>query len=437
MIENEHRIFKYPFTSDVAQKFCLDNCSLGGYLNNYLDNLKTKTAIIEDYIDKDFLIDYQHFYCRSFQSYERFTKRIHFFSNSFTEEDFRNYLIDDRDDSIKELKESYLGFIIIKPIKDHNDKWIIGRTLLKFYPEELRGGIIKEKHEVSLFGITLFVDSLQFQTQDQGVSACATIALWIALNHLSHRFNIRYHSPSEITEISASFPSQYRIFPSSGLTWQQMINYIRSIGFDIEVIKVGEADNDKIFTDAVKAYIQNNIPLIGGLSLKRDKELPQYHAVVIVGYRCEDGGKIVELYVHDDQIGPYSITTPIGSFINWNNTWSKERGYSVKIDKLMIPIYHKIRLTYARIHGQYLNYLNELKQEDPKFRATLHLTTVQRLKKFLLKKQFNDKDNILLEFLPRFLWIIRDYYDNELICDYVFDATSIFSKDTILNIFYT
>lgn len=60
------------------------------YIIDYLiDTLIAKTCIIEnEYVDKDYLIDYSGFFARSFERIERFTKRIHFFSNSFSQEDF-------------------------------------------------------------------------------------------------------------------------------------------------------------------------------------------------------------------------------------------------------------------------------------------------------------------------------------------------------------
>ncbi len=426
-------VFEEPFATDIPNKvkLYLENSNLGSYLIEYLKNLDIKTAICEDYIDKDYLIDYQNFYCRSFENLERYTNRIHFFSHQFNQDDFIEYL---ENNDVKKLITSYLGFVVIKPIKGLNNTWLIGRTILKI-PPNINGKFIKKKNEVSLFGIPLEVKSLPFQTQDQGVSACATIALWTSLNPLSNIFNIGYYSPSEITDISASFPSQFRIFPSSGLTWAQMINCVRSIGLDLEIINIKKAINDEIFTDAVKAYIDNKIPIIGKLFLKKKGESIRSHAIVIGGYRCDDG-KIVEIYVHDDQIGPYSRTLPNNnSFKSWQNEWSKE-GYEVTIDKLMIPIYHKIRLTYARIHGLYSKIKNKLIQKNDKFKSSLHLTTVQKFKKELLKKQFNDKKDVLIKFLPKYLWIIRIFSDNKIICDYAFDATSIFPKRVLFSIFY-
>ncbi len=47
----------------------------------YLDQLMVKSAVLEDpYIDWDYMIDYQRFFCRSFAPTPKVTKRLHFFS---------------------------------------------------------------------------------------------------------------------------------------------------------------------------------------------------------------------------------------------------------------------------------------------------------------------------------------------------------------------
>jgi hypothetical protein len=69
---------------------------------------------------------------------------------------------------------------------------------------------------------------------------------------------------------------------------------------------------------ALKAYINASIPLIALLELKK-KEKVSWHAVVISGYRRDEKRKVKELYVHDDQIGPYSSVKPVkGNFEFWD-----------------------------------------------------------------------------------------------------------------------
>lgn len=50
------------------------------YFLGYLREIKAQSFIVEDnYIDKDFLIDYANYYSRAFKQINRTTQRIHFF----------------------------------------------------------------------------------------------------------------------------------------------------------------------------------------------------------------------------------------------------------------------------------------------------------------------------------------------------------------------
>ena len=102
--------------------------------------------------------------------------------------------------------------------------------------------LVERKYNTQLAGKSLEVSGLGWQQQDTSVGACATIALWTALN--SSAFDDHYSIPTtaEITSFAnktASLGS--RIFPSEGLTIHQMGEAIKEnklspvlIGGDIE-----------------------------------------------------------------------------------------------------------------------------------------------------------------------------------------------------------
>jgi hypothetical protein len=423
----------FPFSSDSLRGL-LGNSYQGNYLLDYLSGLNAKTCILEgDYIDKDYMIDYQKFYSRSFFGYKRITKRIHFFATDFSPDDFEKSL---ENSNVKDLQESYLGFAVIKPIEDSNKNPLIGRSILKTCPSKAgdeKRFFISRDYCASLFGIPLTVESLPFQVQDQAVGGCATVALWSAIQHLADIFGTPKHSPAEITEIATSFPSEFRAFPSTGLTWEQMINYVRSTGLDIETILCRD---DNIISIAVKAYIKEmKLPLIGLIKLPEGE-----HAVVISGYQCDSRGKVTELYVHDDQIGPYSRVKPDGGFKFWKRSfkfWKNER-YRKKIilEKILVPVYSKIRLTFPLIYPYYMRLSQVMKEKSKSFGVDLdfelHLTSVEEYKEFLLKNQIKDKIKILTYSLPRFIWIIRAYGENLPLIDWVHDGTMVDPRKSFL-----
>ena len=155
------------------------------------------------------------------------------------------------------------------------------------------------------------------------------------------------------------------------------------------------------------------------------RTLPRYHAVTVSGYQCNNRGKVTELYVHDDQIGLYSRVKPDGSFKHWKNEWN-DSGHEVSLEKLLIPIYPKIRLPFARIYPRYLAIKERvIKDYGDDLDFELYLTTIRKYKEFLLESTLKEKRKILIKSLPRFLWVLRAYYEGKPLKDIVFDGTAI------------
>ena len=408
------------------------------YIYKYAKDINATAVVIEDhYIDKDYLIDYSKFCARSFDTPPTVTKRIHLFSENFSTDDFRELLVNCDTGRLNTLQESYLGFVVVKPIRDVNENLLIGRTLLKPYHQDTEHEnrcFLSKNYSVSLYGIPFSINSLPFQVQDIAVGACATAALWTSLHPSRDLFGISSHSPAEITEISVSFPSDGRNFPSRGLTLLQMINYIHFLEMEAEIIDIQTMTRnnpeiiDCIVSDAVKSYTKANLPLIAMIKLKNNNNVDAYHAAVISGYRYDHNGDVKELYVHDDQIGPYSRVKPDGNFIQWENEWTGEYGsVLVSVEKLIIPIYPKIRLTFDRIHHVYSKMKQTVFSEE--FNTELYLTQVNEYKRYLIEWHIEEKEKILTDHLPRFLWIIRIYRDRIPAIDYIFDGTAVFPKN--------
>lgn len=403
--------------------------SQSAYLYRYLTKLNAKTVVVEcDYIDKDYLLDYSNYYARSFEPIDRFTKRLHIFSKTFSEEAFKKiFELDEKMSNV--LKNSYLGFIVVKPIKDpqQGNEYFIGRTILQTYPEqdgEDYRFFIANNHKVSLYGLPLIIKSLPYQTQDNMVSKCATTAIWVSLHALNNLFGTQTYSPFEITQTSVLFPAYgQRNFPSTGLSIFQMKDFFNSIGMDTEYINIENSPSpvqEQIVSDAVKAHLNLGLPIIACIRISKTNKAPQFHAVVISGYRYDNDGNIKELYIHDDQIGPYSKVTPKnnnGDFSYWINEWISEYGWEeIFVTGLIVPIYPKIRMSF--------NYLYEifLESKNTGENIELLLTDLNSYKNFLLNQSFKDKYNILTRKFPRFLWVVRNK-DRKM--DILIDAISL------------
>ena len=203
------------------------------------------------------------------------------------------------------------------------------------------------------------IESLPFQTQDLAVGACASTACWICQHPLSQMFGVEKNSLYEVTSKSVTFPNAQsdRNFPSEGLSLIQIKNYFNTIGLESESIKFNSNPDSTVdmVSVVVRAYLNMNLPIIAALELKGNSGGKHYHAVVISGYRYSQG-KITELYIHDDQIGPYSRVTPKENFFTfWENEWINKYGFKeIKLFSLIIPIYPKVRMKFGRIYSSYL-----------------------------------------------------------------------------------
>jgi hypothetical protein len=454
-MNGKEKTFEVYTFDQVQTKNLLGNSDQSKYLYRYLKVSNARTCVFEEeYIDKDYLIDYSKFYARSFRRHSKFTSRLHFFSENFSNEEFKNALVNFDKKNSQKLQDYYLGFVVVKPITNSLGDPLIGRTILKTYPNDIDDGkehriYITQTYKVSLFGIPLEIESLPFQTQDTAVGACATTAVWIALHPLNALFGSQKDSPFEVTEKSVSFPSlEERNFPNSGLTLLQMKSYFNSIQLETEFIDLNKIQTlinytsaDDVVADAVKAYTSLKLPIIASLILIEDKKkllgliknetVAGYHAVVITGYRCNKNGNLNGLYVHDDQIGAYSKVTPVGNFAQWKNEWTENKGMSkVLVYKLMVPIYPKIRLSFNSIYQIFLMKKRKLESRTEGLTPELFLTDVNRYKKFLWEHSIEEKERILSKNFPKFLWIIRLHFRGIPIIDYVYDGTSVYPKES-------
>lgn len=140
------------------------------YLSSLGDSLNAQTIVTENkYISKSYLIDYSSYYSTCFSDYERFCKRVHFFSLAFSKREF-NTVIKSCSARSNKIWKSYLGYIVVKPLPSIP----IGATLLKTYNRtdaNKRFFPCTKDYTVNLFGKEIQITSLAFQQQDSVVGA--------------------------------------------------------------------------------------------------------------------------------------------------------------------------------------------------------------------------------------------------------------------------
>lgn len=423
------------------------------YLAAYLATIQAQTIVVEnEYTDGDYLDDFASYYVKCFHPYLRRCTRLHFFSTTFDEQRLKQLILDELpEDEAKGIRESYLGFVVARPLPDA----IIGRTVLKTYDSDCdrRQYPCARPYDANLFGVKLSVRSLAFQEQDSVLAACATVALWSAFHKLTTMFGTPAPTPVEITRVANQINLPSRPVPSHGLNLQQICNSIRHVGLEPEVVQVGP---NTPLVSLIYGHLAMGLPVLllaqidgvgghaitlVGYSLRPAKMLPQE---VAAGHSSIPlrGLRIDKFYGHDDQFGPFGrieigpgaqYAGRLDCPVTFRGTWTNQAGVQLNLypEVIVVPVYHKIRLTFLDV-VQWLTRLNSLLDAiltgptpKPDVEWDAHLITTndfkERLKGSGLGKDRLEK--LLLLQHPRFIWYVGLSLNGTLALDLLIDAT--------------
>lgn len=300
------------------------------YIENYADQLNCKCFAVEPrYIDRDFMEDYSVFYSKCFIGYQNSCRRVHFFSKDEVEvrKEIEAVITSGNKneaayhESCSKLSEkAYLGFCVIKPLEGSP----VGRTVLKCFSAEpgdarkiIRDFNCTRRYVAHFLGVEFSIRGLGFQQQDIGVSACATTAVWSALQKVRDHQHIAAFTPAQITSLASKYSLPFgRSMPSEGLSIDQMCQAVQAMGVSPNVYR---ADRLREAKGYLYSAVKSGFPPILILGRGEGKQVSDYHAVAVVGMKlanprgtseadpssddkCND---LVGIYIHDDRRGPY------------------------------------------------------------------------------------------------------------------------------------
>lgn len=416
------------------------------YLYGYLKDIGALTVVEEaDYTDRDYLEDFAHYYVRSFRPYKRRCRRLHFFSRVFSSEQFLSWIV--ATESVEDLQKCYLGFVVIRPLPEA----IIGRTVLATYGDDggRRHYPVTLQYASNLFGTPLETKSLAFQEQDTVLAACATVALWSAFQQCARRFGTIAPSPAEITGAATTTDIRARTLPSKGLTLSQMSRAVQAVGLEPEVYS---CTSSLPLSSLIYAYVAAGLPVVLVVDIEG-----QGHAITVAGYSMRDtrqltredmapasppirriGLRIDELYGHDDQVGPFArMKLKAGaspdaqdSVLEFTGSWfadDKVTQLTLRPRHVIVPVYHKIRVTFLDIQ-QWLAAFSRLAAQviadfEP-FEWDLRLITGNEFKGAIRVVALEaERERLLTQALPRFLWRGTLQTPGKPAVDLIFDAT--------------
>lgn len=468
---------KSIFFHEISNEYSLreESDKQYNYIFRYLEKIGCKRFLVEsDYIDRDYMDDYSNYYVSCYRMYNKKCKRLHFFKE-LDEEKFNRIIRGELvvEDNFKSLRDSYLGFMVVKPLP----LTIIGRTVLKTYENTISSGEDKPGsrsirtlrcYHSNLFGIDLELESLAFQEQDTVVAACATSAIWSALQKACDLWGYYIPTPFEITSFSTRYEHTNRPIPSTGLTLSQMAHGIKEVGLEPQVFECIDFNDRSLKLPLLSicySYLRAGVPVI----LCVDIEETGGHAITLTGYKLSDrdnmnefgivepslrslnltGSRIITLYGHDDQIGPFS---KIGlksdsekKMIDLVTDWTFEDGRRKRATPLniIIPIYHKIRISILSILKNYvygmdlfLKSINIFKN-NTKFEWDIYLTDINQFKSDIIHSEdVINKEKILTMPHPRFFWRIIGTYDGIKLFEFLADSTDMERSFQFFNLIF-
>lgn len=416
------------------------------YVFGYLTEINAQTLVVEQkYIDGDYLDDYSSYYARCFQSYDRFCRRLHFFSAVYEPSSFIEILVGKPLDIVlQDFSKQYLGFVVARPLPTS----VVGRTVLKTYSSDhgRRFYPCVKTYRPNVFGMTVEIQGLAFQQQDSVLAACATVALWSCYHKTAELFGTACPRPAAITSVANQVVASARPFPSGGLRIEQICNSIRKLDLEPEVFHITP---HVPLVSLLYSYMKMGIPVllvvnIHGVGL---------HALTLVGYSLTQnsvlpnkgslhllGTKIDKFYVHDDQIGPYSrlfVKPPLEQKdyrapVSFEGSWkSPSDGTFLPLTPtaVIVPVYNKIRLKFSDVLKplERLNLILEyLEGAWGSGEWDIHLVTTKEFKEEIKVLQRHDRlQSILLAPHPRFIWRSILTVQDKMVLELLADATDV------------
>jgi hypothetical protein len=467
-----------------------------GYLVNYLKELRCRSFVVEGkYVDADYMDEHAAFYARCHRAYPNHCIRVHFFSAPCSRTRILHALgglqaRPQRTRGHASLQRDYLGFSVVRP----NPTAFIGRTVLPGLKGKRRHYTCRRKYEVSFAGLALSVEGLAFQQQDATTSACATTAIWVALQKTAHDERFRIPTCSEITVNATRFSLEHgRSIPNSGLSQAQMCEAVRASGLEPDLFDVSREQQHS--RHLAYSYLSSGFPVIACIYIydmeraeydamatafvaakedERKRPEPDWdsgHAITLVGYRGAPsrnqsvllapepgqkkirvlmvGEQVTEFYCHDDRLGPYArvkcIEPPWGTSdisIEWPGSQDPELA---RIEYLLVPVYPKVRLDYQDVQRESLKLLRflELRGLPPLQDLALDFSVVRGRKycEGLVTSEPAIPNRELYEILthesmPRYLAVCSVGFFGVPLMDILFDTTESRLGDPLIGLVY-
>lgn len=303
------------------------------------------------YYESNYLSSYYIFYAKKFQTFPKTCYRLLFYKDK--------------------MAKKLMGFITLRPKYEGSR---LGKVF--FDPHYLVNSgvsLILGSCKCHVGGSESIINIFPHMKQEGDVSVCAHVATWSVLRSFASHF----HKYPELTIgriVEMVSPESERMIPSRGLTAFQISQVFLDAGFS-SVVLFSDSKNPRLIKDALVSYIASGIPVVAVLTSRN-------HAISVVGLgKClpEIKGNLKELIntecpyesyweskneittnvilssrfynsivVNDDNFFPYAMVHMKRTSQSFGD--NNVIPYAIpEIDRLIIPLYARIQLTYEDV----------------------------------------------------------------------------------------
>jgi len=361
--------------------------------SNYLGI--TRTYILEEkYIDKEWREEYSIVY--SFTSYEDITpltKRLHLFNEKF-------------DDIKKAKKDSYLGYIVFRPVPSNR----ILKAILKPVKDAFKVGKDEQmfmplcKFTTHIGSEEFSIDAFPFYCQDSMVTVCAHASMFMACLYM---FKRHWGNRPTLKDFVKLTPTMFgRNTPSEALTPAQMLSILASIGYNVRLTSfkpLERKDTLECLTE-IDTFVESALP---PLLMYGD------HVVLVVGHSLSREGK-KEYIIFDDS--SYHLQKLIGSTLF---------AFKVPSDILQKELEKQewVFIGNFEFDRQYFPLKSVKILTDELIQTSLRKRIILAESKDI-KVQLREALGIIEDFnFPHYLWLIEAYEKNILVGGVLLDAS--------------
>lgn len=453
-------------------------------------NHEVITIVIENnYVDRVYRdCYYTHFSGKHFE-YSRYCKRVLLFQDDQVEAALNL--------NKSELNESFLGSIVVKPIK-HG---AIGRTLLSpsvvFSDGTINAYIRISEYEIHFCGISLKIKAFPFSMQDKETLSCAEITILNIMDYYSNKYSdYKYTLPSDIYNVLNNSGFE-RPLPTTGMSYTMISRLLFEFGFFPKLYVANEGYSDEQMRRILSYYVESAIPVAVGLRY----DAGYNHSIICIGhgktsidemtselYRTFESGEgsdeeslyvadtanaHSEIIVMDDNMMPYStyqfcleeksIYSVKDNGLSFGRKISNKSEKDSKIVCIAVPLYKRMymdaesarNICIEVLKDRKISFKNSMANVLGKTIGSKESPVVMRLflassKTFLADRiESTPRDSALRKiykstYFPRFIWVcelydVENYADGYVLGEIILDATASITEnpfDSVISIFY-